>query len=627
MPLPSPSSLPTTTSTVTSVFWPEGERRTGVCYGWLKPAICIAGVLSDDLQDLDPEALKSLLSQSYLWNALRTSCGGDPELLGTCVFDGHSRSPVPTSLKLLDGRSSTWSFVLYRRHAPHLLRFYVLEPVNPFPAQTNARNPWREISQHDFTRTTPRDVDKAINDTVINQLNASYILQSIFQKQPRPPKLLPTTATFLLTLASYLGSLTRPALYVSKIAANIVNVPLLPTLDHIIGSARKDDQRYLRLKEISATVQQFDVRIEQAVFFITQVTGLQRRTTYDTMSYSRRYNDFFNTAWLIMNDMSLGYAFGTFLSENKDFLAGLSNIVIQKYLFDLPRTTLFWLDAWPAGLKLNAELSRFYVTTLVDIIDTWRSILPPLSPALFAALGVLSTLGGFTLLLSLLSDLLTLFLIVHLRIGYELTRVVYWAGGVKLGVGLLLGVFRGKRRNVLRNRTDTWSYDIDQLLFGTVLFTLLAFLFPTALVYYVLFAGLRLITLLVQGCIETLLAFMHHSPLFALMLRVKDPWRLPGGVYFVLKMPKGALDGPYLKLENQPIPLSFIFFQYIELWNRLAKHYNPLRLLYQVLTGQHLASIPRYSIRYAHASNLGNVDDRKREHGRKGKGKEKEKQE
>jgi hypothetical protein len=51
----------------------------------------------------------------------------------------------------------------------------------------------------------------------------------------------------------------------------------------------------------------------------------------------------------------------------------------------------------------------------------------------------------------------------------------------------------GKRRNVLRNRTDTWSYDIDQLLFGTVLFTLLAFLFPTALVYYVLFAGVRAI--------------------------------------------------------------------------------------------------------------------------------------
>ena len=43
-----------------------------------------------------------------------------------------------------------------------------------------------------------------------------------------------------------------------------------------------------------------------------------------------------------------------------------------------------------------------------------------------------------------------------------------------------------------------------------------------------LFLQLRLATLLIRASIETLLAFMHHFPLFALMLRVKDPSRLPG---------------------------------------------------------------------------------------------------
>jgi hypothetical protein len=46
----------------------------------------------------------------------------------------------------------------------------------------------------------------------------------------------------------------------------------------------------------------------------------------------------------------------------------------------------------------------------------------------------------------------------------------------------------GKRYNILHNRTDPWDYDVDQLLFGTILFTLVAFLFPTVLAYYVLFA-------------------------------------------------------------------------------------------------------------------------------------------
>ena len=53
---------------------------------------------------------------------------------------------------------------------------------------------------------------------------------------------------------------------------------------------------------------------------------------------------------------------------------------------------------------------------------------------------------------------------------------------------ILILCITGKRRNVLRNRTDSWDYDIDQLLLGTMLFTLVAFLFPTVLVYYALFA-------------------------------------------------------------------------------------------------------------------------------------------
>lgn len=51
---------------------------------------------------------------------------------------------------------------------------------------------------------------------------------------------------------------------------------------------------------------------------------------------------------------------------------------------------------------------------------------------------------------------------------------------------------QGRRHNVLRNRTDPWDYDIDQLLLGTILFTLIAYLFPTVLVYYILFATVSL---------------------------------------------------------------------------------------------------------------------------------------
>lgn len=108
---------------------------------------------------------------------------------------------------------------------------------------------------------------------------------------------------------------------------------------------------------------------------------------------------------------------------------------------------------------------------------------------------------------------------------------------------LYLDYYPGKRYNVLRNRIDSWEYDMDQLLFGTILFTLLAFLFPTVLVYYALFATVgsclrllidcscpakaRFIILLLLASMEFLLTLVNHFPLFALMLSVKDAWRLP----------------------------------------------------------------------------------------------------
>lgn len=52
-----------------------------------------------------------------------------------------------------------------------------------------------------------------------------------------------------------------------------------------------------------------------------------------------------------------------------------------------------------------------------------------------------------------------------------------------------LMAYSGKKRNVLRHRIDSCDYDLDQLLLGTSLFTLLMFLFPTVLSYYLTFAS------------------------------------------------------------------------------------------------------------------------------------------
>jgi phosphatidylinositol glycan class Q protein len=113
---------------------------------------------------------------------------------------------------------------------------------------------------------------------------------------------------------------------------------------------------------------------------------------------------------------------------------------------------------------------------------------------------------GVTMALAMVCDLVCIFM-AHVQLCYLVSVTVY--GHLLRLAASLWNLFRGeafrdsimrasnntvqgRRHNVLRNRTDPWDYDVDQLLLGTILFTLVAYLFPTVLVYYILFATVSL---------------------------------------------------------------------------------------------------------------------------------------
>ena len=180
----------------------------------------------------------------------------------------------------------------------------------------------------------------------------------------------------------------------------------------------------------------------------------------------------------------------------------------------------------------------------------------------------LSGLLGTTMFFSLASDLLSL-LTLHIFAFYFMATSLFHFHLALLGA--LFNLFRGKKFNVLRNRVEPAVYDVDQLLLGTILFTLASFLFPTVLVYYLAFAGGRLMVVGMHAGMEAGLAFMNHFPLFAVMLRFKDPARLPGGLRFAMEEGEEGREGAggarrdeaglRLRMTNHPIHLAGIFFQ------------------------------------------------------------------
>ena len=161
-----------------------------------------------------------------------------------------------------------------------------------------------------------------------------------------------------------------------------------------------------------------------------------------------------------------------------------------------------WLMGWPSGVKLNPELDAFLGELFLWILGVWNEHiignLIPFIPTLIMIMGTASMAGGLSLLLAITMDVVRL-LTVHIACFYLITaRIFHTQLDVLYSLFTLFrGIFKfkfsglssiGKKRNVLRNRIDACDYDLDQLLLGTILFTVLTFLLPTVAVYYIYFA-------------------------------------------------------------------------------------------------------------------------------------------
>lgn len=246
--------------------------------------------------------------------------------------------------------------------------------------------------------------------------------------------------------------------------------------------------------------------------------------------------------------------------------------------------------------------------------------------------------------IAMFSDLLSI-LTVHIYSFYLASaRIFHWQLTILIS---LFHLFRGKKHNVLRNRIDSCDYDLDQLLVGTIVFCLLLFLLPTVVVFYLNFAIARMVIISLKAAFDTLLSCLNHFPLFALMLRIKDPQRLPGrpgtrnccevslsnlflgGIRFELRDTqehRAVLNSDlpctsviYLKVRSstshtaqllltmslvQSIPLTFraMFHQYFQMAARIRKHYLSPRVLLCLLTGKFVPPINRknlYRLQYS----------------------------
>ncbi|KAK2595551.1 pig-Q [Conoideocrella luteorostrata] len=406
-----------------------------------------------------------------------------------------------------------------------------------------------KLKQHSIANRVPSARDKALRK-IINQVNWSWELEQTLQKNvgrlgPRPKRSLSVSEQVIesaSTMRNYvIGQLW--AFFAVYLFPIIRRIFILFLMGHRMAAEMllvllelRIKPRYAALKDVSATAQQIEIRLQQFCYWPMQYATLrQRKMNWASVTTSHpEYIRFYNSLWLVANDMIIGMALGSYIIEHADWVASRMGDLLRIYTVEALQRSISWLMGWPAGLKLNSELADFLGELFLWVIDYWSSCIETLHPILPNIVWFIgfTSFAGASMPIALCSDLLSA-LTLHIYSFYLASaRIYHWQLTI---LQSLFHLFRGKKHNVLRNRIDSCDYDLDQLLVGTILFTLLFFLLPTVVVFYLNFAIARMIIISMKAGFDTLLSCLNHFPLFAVMLRVKDERRLPGGIRFELR--------------------------------------------------------------------------------------------
>lgn len=226
--------------------------------------------------------------------------------------------------------------------------------------------------------------------TIIDQINCSHELNSVLQKNigaiGRRAKRAMSVSERVAASANTLwdciyDSLARlwwswlyPAMshvfILTLMAQRVTSELVLRLLNWPLGSSKN------ALKDISATAQQLDIRLQQLCYWPIQYMTLRgRKANWGSITTNHpEYIRFYNSLWLVANDVIIGAALGSFILQNSYYVAGQFDMVFHQWSIEGLRRMIMWLSQWPGGLKLNTELTAFLGDLFLWVIDAWAGM-------------------------------------------------------------------------------------------------------------------------------------------------------------------------------------------------------------------------------------------------------------
>ncbi|XP_022911262.2 phosphatidylinositol N-acetylglucosaminyltransferase subunit Q [Onthophagus taurus] len=255
-----------------------------------------------------------------------------------------------------------------------------------------------------------------------------------------------------------------------------------------------------------------------------------------------------NTLLSKLIDFFCGYVLLYIFFKYEHLIFQNLNTTIELIIENL-KTLLLFLRGSPIGLKLNHNFNTTLNSFFFYHIFLWKTFVEFIKPHLYSIFYVLLIPAGFgvSYQAAVIDDLIK-FCTIHVYCIYNYAARLY---GVQIYALISLWrLFIGRKFNPLRNRVDSYQYNHNQLFIGTLTFTILLFLLPTTLLYYVVFTTFRLFLKVLNYLLSSIRILLQHLPIYSLIL-----WGIRSPKIAGLIILKSSKNNSNLNLELKSLPL------------------------------------------------------------------------
>lgn len=390
----------------------------------------------------------------------------------------------------------------------------------------------------------------------LNQINTSKLVDSLVNEDN-------LTSEKLMAYLSRSTYMYRITWYIFHVFIFIVSM-----LSPIIHSTKK----LLRfpfpiigsLQDISLLASTIEKRCSTLLHLSHQwkeLNSIERKWKRD-IEIQKSWINFSNTVLCMLIDWILGLIIMIILwnimNNNPCITLTIAPHITTLWGYNRLKLGIEWVkEGRPGGIKLSIPLSNALGSLFLFYIEKWAIIVlqfSHFSPYILWTTNFVASLG-LSASIALLHDFMYFFN-MHIYWLYSgMTRL--YNVQLKFVFSLWL-LFRGKKKNVLKNRIDSCRYDVDQLLFGTLLFTAFILLLPTMLMYYIYFVTVMLLVLVLRAVFELLINILFNFPVYAFILNITGC--LNGGSYIeTMEFKNEYSKSVYFRLKSKSLKMHFIF--------------------------------------------------------------------